>query len=605
MKSFHIVPGLIFLGLTLAAGAATAQQYTISTFAGVGTVQGYSGDTGPATSAQFWSPGALALDSKGDLYIADTFQYVVREVTTDGLINSVAGSDTPGYAGDDGPGYPQASLSYVQGLAVDPGGNLYIGDTTNHVVRILNPTLNIYTFAGINVTPGNAGDGGKATKASLISPAGLATDSAGNVYIADYGTSTVRKVDIKGMISTIAGNGTYGYTGDGGPASKAQLAAPYSLAIDPAGNIFIADLGNSNIREITTDGNIRTVVSGVMAESIAVDAADSIYFPDYLNNTVQKVLSNGTRFAIAGNGTQGFSGDGGLATSAQLYFNLAFGIAVDASGNVYVSDSGNEVVRVLKPVASSVSVANAASGVGSSVSPGEIVSIFAPALGPSTPSVAQPDPVTGYYGTQLAGTTVSFNGFNAPILYTSASQINAIVPYEIALDAASANPISVAVNYRDQPSLSSTVPGIAAAPSLFTANATGLGQAAAINQDGSLNSPSSPARQGTIVSLYMTGEGQTTPGGIDGKPAPVTNPPTAPTPNLGITAYLSGQPVQVTYQGGAPGLVAGLMQLNLRIPGTLLPAGITAPVAVPVQLVVGSGTFYFFVTPGVTISVAP
>ncbi len=614
MKSFHIVPGLIvpgliILGLTLAAGPATAQQYTISTVAGIGTVQGYTGDGGPVSAAQFWSPGALALDSKGDLYISDYLQYVVREVSG-GNINSIAGSNTFGFAGDFGPGFPQASLSLVQGLAVDPGGNLYIADTSNHVVRILNPSGSIYPFAGVNATPGYAGDGGKAINASLASPAGVAADASGNVYIADYGTWTVRKVDLKGMISTVAGNGTYGYSGDGGPAAKAQLALPSALAVDPAGNIFIADPGNRNIREITTDGNIHTAVSNVMASTIAVDAADSIYFPDDLNNTVQKILSNGTRFAIAGNGTRGFSGDGGLATGAQLqlYNSLSYGIAIDSSGNIYFSDSGNYVIRKLTAVASSVSVVNAASGVGAAIAPGEIVSIFGIGLGPSAPVVAQPDAVTGYYDTQLAGTTVSFNGVPAPVLYTSASQINAIAPY--ANPTAAGSTVTVDVNYQGQTMLSSSVPVALASPALFTVNAGGLGQAVAVNQDGSINSPSSPAHQGSVVTLYLTGEGQTSPGGIDGKPAPVTHPRPAPIPLLGGTAYLSGQPATVTYAGGAPGLVAGLMQLNVRIPANLLQTSIATPVAVPIQLVVGAGSVYFFVPsslvmPGVTVSVAP
>ena len=208
------------------------------------------------------------------------------------------------------------------------------------------PRVIISTFAG-NGTPGYSGDGGKASNASLNSPAGLVADKAGNIYISDYGNATVRKVDTSGNITTVAGTGTWGYSGDGGPANKAALAHPVALAIDTAGNIYIADPGNLNIREITTDGNIHTVVSNLDAESIAVDAAGSIYYPNYLNSTIQKILSNGTQFTIAGNGTVGFSGDGGPATAAQL--NSPYGVAVDSSGNVYVADFANMAIRQLTP----------------------------------------------------------------------------------------------------------------------------------------------------------------------------------------------------------------------------------------------------------------
>jgi len=593
MKSFKII-----FGLLLAAGAATAQQYNISTIAGIGQVEGYFGDGGPATSGQLDYPLRVTVDSKGNYYIADFLTWVVREVSG-GTINTIVGCENPcttptadSFAGDGGPAV-QAQISDVHGLATDSNLNIYLADTGNGVVRkvsapgsITAPAGIISTFAGVApglgaVTHGYSGDGGPATSAELSQPSGIAVDSNGNVYIADYGNSTVRKVDTTGKISTIAGTGVWGYSGDGGPANKAMLGAPTAIAIDAAGNIFISDLSNSNIRQITTDGNIHTLVSNISASAIAVDAADSIYFADPSSHTVRKILSDGTEYVIAGvPGSPGFSGDGGPGLIAQL--NQPNGVALDASGNVYVADSQNQVIRLLTPVSSSISVVNAASGSGVSIAPGEIVAIYGNGgLGPSPLVVAQPES-NGYYGTQLAGTTVSFNGTNAPLIYVSPTQVAAIVPYSMPIGSAA----NVSVMYQGQTfSTNSAIPITGSLPGMFTADASGKGQAAAVNQDGSINGPSSPAPEGSVVSLYVTGEGQTSPAGVDGKPASAPYP----SPVLPVTVTLNGQYVPVLYAGGAPGEVAGLMQVNVQIPANLVypfPAG--GPVNVYAAIQVGN-----------------
>jgi uncharacterized protein (TIGR03437 family) len=564
------------LGLLLAASAASAQQYTISTVAGISTVQGYFGDTFPATSAQLDFPLRVAVDSKGNIFIADYLSQVIREVTAaDGVINTIAGTGSFGFQGDNGPGV-QGIISDVHGITAAPNGNIYIADTHNARVRMIIPGGNIFTSAG-NGTAGYSGDGGPATSAELSQPSGVAVDSSGNLYIADYGNYSVRKVDTKGNISTYAGVGGWGFSGDGGAANKAALAAPYALAFDLAGNLYIADIGNLNIRKITPDGNIQTVVSNVMAESIAVDAAGSIYYPDFRSGTVQKVLANGTRFAIAGTGQPGSAGSTGPGTSIQLL--QPHGVALDSAGNVYVADSGNMVIRKLTPVAASVNVVNAASGLTSSIAPGEIVTVFGTGIGPSTPVIAQP--TANGFGTQAGGVTVSFGGTNGVVLYASSTQVNAIVPYSVA----SGSTVDVVVSYQGQQATASAATVADVAPGVFTLNSTGVGAAAAVNQNGIVNGTDTPAKTGSIVSFYLTGEGQTSPAGVDGKLAVAP----LPKPLAGVSATVGGQPAQVTYAGAAPGEIAGLMQVNVAIPGSLI-ANTTGAVAVPVSLQVGFAT---------------
>jgi len=559
--------------LLLATGlAAFAQQYTISTVAGIGGVLGYDGDGGPATSAQLVRPFRVALDSKGNIYIADYYSYRVRMVTaSSGEINTIAGNGSPGYSGDNDAA-TSASIADVHGIAVDSSGNVYIADTGNNRVRKIDTSGKITTFAG-NGTRGYSGDGAAATAAALWFPCGLAFDSAGNLYISDYGNSTVRKVDSKGTISTVAGTGSYGFSGDGGSASKAALAYPYAITFDGAGNLLIADTGNTDIRKVDTSGNISTLISGITPENIAVDSTGAIYFVDGVSSIVQKILPGGTIIPIAGDGKSYFAGDGGPALQAEL--SQPQSVATDKSGNVFVADTQNQVIRQLTPVPFSVAaIANAASSQSGPIAPGEIVTIYGVGLGPSTLTQYTPNP-DGSIPTTLAGVQVTFNSAPAPLIYVSDTQIAAIAPYSLQ----NPGPAQVSVNYNGDTSAAMSVKVANAAPGLFTANTTGSGQAAAVNANGTPNSTSNPARIGDVISLYATGEGQTTPGGVDGKLAPL-NPP-FPKPVANVTATIGGEPAQVTYYGAAPGEVEGLMQVNVQIP-----AGVEAG-DVPVVISVG------------------
>ncbi len=572
MTSFQIAFGRTLAAIVTAAlipGAATAQQYTISTVAGIGTARGYYGDTGSATQALLNVPLRVAVDTKGNYYIVDYYNYAIREVTASGIISTIAGNGITGFAGDGLPG-TQAEITDVHGIAVDSTGNVYIADTGNSRVRIIDVVGNMSTFAG-GAGVGYSGDGGKATAAALSRPSGIAIDSSGNVYIADYGNSTVRKVSTTGIITTIAGTGAYGESADGGPANKAALGAPYALAFDPAGNLYISDLAFETVREIPASGNIETAATGVAVQSMAVDAAGNIYYPDYTAQTVQKLFPNGAQVSIAGNGTMGFSGDGGSATAAQL--NQPYGVAFGAKGTIYVADSGNMVIRLLTPVSSSIGIVNAASNTGGAISPGEIVVLYGTGIGPGT--LVPNQPVNGFFGTSVGGTTVSFNGTLAPLLYSSANQVAAIVPYEVVPNTTA----SVSVNYGSQ-SLTTTIPVQATTPGLFTVGSLGSGQASAINQDGTINSASNPALIGSYISLYGTGAGQTNPAGIDGM---IQSGSVLPQPLAQVAAIVGGPQTgaYVAYAGSGGGAVAGLLQVNVQIPVLPLVPG-APPVSVPV-----------------------
>jgi len=279
---------------------------------------------------------------------------------TPGIINTVAGNGITGYSHDGGPAI-DASLGFPFGTAVDSTGNIYIADSSNNLIRKVDILGNITTIAG-NGTAGFSGDGGPATAAQLSAPDGVAVDSAGNVYIADYNFSRIRKVDVNGIITTVAGSGAGGrsFSGDGGPAVNAQLALPYSVAVDGAGNFYIADTSNQRIRKVNAAGIISTVAGdGVQGYSgdggpataaalnnpinLAVDAAGNLYIGDANNNRIRKVNSSGIISTVAGTGAPGYSGDGGPATAAAL--NAPTGVAVDAAGDLYFTDLANERIR--------------------------------------------------------------------------------------------------------------------------------------------------------------------------------------------------------------------------------------------------------------------
>ena len=355
---------------------AQAGGYLITTVAGNGT-QGFSGDNGPAIGAGLDQPAGVAVDAAGALHIADSGNQRVRTVSN-GVIATVAGNGTPGFSGDNGPA-TSAELSGPWGIAVDSAGNVYVADNYNNRIRKVSNGV-ITTVAG----GGFSGDNGPATSAALSGPSGVAVDPAGNLYIADQGNNRIRKVS-NGMITTVAGNGGWGFSGDNGPATSAKLANPMGVAVDSLGNLYIADSLNNRIRKVS-NGVITTVAgngtqgfsgdNGPAASAqlefpsgVAIDPAGGLYIADDTDR-IRKV-SNGVITTVAGGGTTGFRGDGGPATSVQL--SSPSGVAVDSSGNLLIADSGNNRVARL--------VASPTSGVGCVYSIDQSAQIFGAAGG--------------------------------------------------------------------------------------------------------------------------------------------------------------------------------------------------------------------------------
>jgi sugar lactone lactonase YvrE len=377
-----------------------ASSGKLSIFAGTG-VAGYSGDNGAATSAQLNAPAGLAMDSSGNTYIADAGNNRVREVSN-GTITTVAGNGNSGYSGDggaatsaqvnaplsvsldgsgnlyilqtcvrcEGPYVRKVSNGLIStvaasgtvvgasavSIATDASGNLFIAFPNDHqVVEVSNGVRT--TVAGQGGTPGFAGDGGPATSALLDEPRSVTLDPSGNLYIADEGNNRIRIVS-NGIINTVAGNGTNGSGGDGGPATSAMLASPSAVGVGASGRFFILDSGNQRIR-LVSGGTISSVVGNVMlggdgdnigattaslslSPSVAVDTEGNIYFAETGSNRIRKV-SGGVITTVAGNRSQGYSGDGGNATNAEL--NGPLGLTVTPSGDLYIADTANGVVR--------------------------------------------------------------------------------------------------------------------------------------------------------------------------------------------------------------------------------------------------------------------
>jgi hypothetical protein len=358
---------ILFFMLGLGAGFSVKGQ-TIISIAGI-TTEGYLGDSALASKCQLHWPEAVTLDDSGNVVIADADNNVIRSIrATTGIITTVAGSGfeagtgTGGFGGDGGPA-SAARFSYPSGVACDLIGNMYIADQKNDRIRMVNATSGlISTIAGTGV-PGFSGDGGPASSAKLNKPTRVYVDILMNLYIADAGNHCIRKVDASGNISTVAGTGgTLGFAGDGGPANAAKLNDPRDMTVDHSGNIYIADYENSRIRKVDASGNISTIggtlYSGFSGDGgpataayifqptgIVSDSAGDIFFSDY-NACIRKInAATGIISTFAGNVISGYNGDNKPSLSAQL--NFPQGLAINSLGGIFVADKANNRIRYI------------------------------------------------------------------------------------------------------------------------------------------------------------------------------------------------------------------------------------------------------------------
>ena len=346
MKLFRLKSVMLSLIIILSLSLFKVNAQIITTVAGNG-ILGFSGDGGSATAASIRSSEGVAVDVNGNLYIADTYNNRIRKVDINGIISTVAGNGKQGFSGD-GDSATKAELATPSCVVVDGFGNLFIADYGNGRVRKVNTNGIISTLVGDS-----------ATKVG-ISSVGLTLDATGNLYIADFDNNRIRKLSTNGIISTVAGNGTKGYSGDGDSATAAKLYFPSSVAVDAYGNLFIADEGNHRIRKVSTNGIISTIagngIGGYSGDGgnaasaklnaptcVLFDAGGSLYIADHYNNRIRKISTNGIITTVAGNGIQGFGGDGGSATNAE--FDYPISVAFDTSGNLFIADYSNNRIR--------------------------------------------------------------------------------------------------------------------------------------------------------------------------------------------------------------------------------------------------------------------
>ena len=569
----------------------------ISTVAGGGPI----GDGGAAVAAQLNSPGSVAPDGAGNLYIADLHNHRIRKVDAAGVITTAAGDGTRGYGGDGGAAVA-AQLSFPRDVAPDGAGNLYIADSANHRIRKVDAAGVISTVAG-DGTRGYGGDGGPATAAQLSSPYGVAADGAGNLYIADTFNHRIRKVDAAGVISTVAGDGTRGYSGDGGAATAAQLRYPQGVAADGAGNLYIADRVNHRIRKVDAAGVISTVAGDGTRGSggdggpataaqlnsprgVAPDGAGNLYIADLGNHRIRKVDAAGVISTVAGDGTEGFGGDGGPATAAQL--NRPAGVALDGAGNLYIADSGNGRIRRLTSAAMpppSISAGGVVlatqTPLVSRISPNALISVFGQGFAP--PGTLATDPTlnpAGRVAANLAATCLQIGGKRAPLFVVTPGQINAQVPHDLAPGEAALTVTRGCGTANEQRSAAASATVAAVSPAFFNfvSNPNGRNPVVALHGGGPgfVGTPGllgllpgvefTPAAPGEVVTLYGTGFGATEPALETGEiAAGATDLANAVSFTFGGIAV---PPADILYKGAAPGL-AGVYQFAVRLPSNL------------------------------------
>ena len=567
-----------------------------------------SGEIAPVATIPL--PGGVAVDSSGNIFVSSAGR--LYSLSGSGTMQLLAGCACFG----DGVPVTWAVALNPAGVVQDQAGNIYVSDSGNNTVRRIAPDGTLTLIAGTGGA-GLGGDGGLARMATLSAPSGLALDNAGDLFIADRGNSVIRKVGVDGYIQTIAGNGTAGFSGDGGPATAARMALPDGVAVDAAGNIYIADTVNHRIREVTADGVIRTIAGSdsygtsgdggpasqallINPRELAFDLNRNLLFTDSSAHMVRKITPEGIVQRVSGTGIPGHTGDGGPAISAEDW--TPWGLAVDAAGDIMIGDTGSSTIRIvnpsgtiqtlvsyygatglaadpsgnlwiaggglslfsqgsspvpLAPVIANNGVANAQSGQVAAIAPGEMVTISGNYLGPATAVPASA--AGGVLSTELAGVQVFFDDAAAPLLLVSAQQIQAVVPFAVS----GKSTVGIKVEYGGMTSNTASIGVLPAEPGVFNQ----YGQALALN---------TPGGPGSIVSLFVTGSGVMLPPEEDGAigASQASFPALPVSALLGVFPFPLDAPVpwiplEVTYAGSASWLISGTIQVNLRLPDPL------------------------------------
>ncbi len=556
----NIRSAFLFLILSF---CASGQTYLIFTMAGDGT-QGYTGDSGPAISAELALPGGIAFDKSGNMYIADGQNNVVRKVSN-GTITTFAGNGTAGYTGDKGVA-TSAELNDPTGVAVDSMGNVYIADSANQVIRMVSPSGTITTFAGSNVA-GFQGDTGPANQAELNFPTAVAVDSNNNLYICDTDNNAIREV-VAGVINTVG-------------LTQAYLLNPEGVFVDAAGDIFVADTGNERVVEFTATVYNFFVIAGngipgfsgdggnalnaqlQDPKGVAVDSQGYIYIADTINSRIRKVGLDGTITTIAGTGLPAYGGQGQYATTAPMNFPAA--VTVDSSNNVWITDTHNSVIRQLTLETPSIEINGVVNSAdfAPAISQGALASIAGVNLASVKVTGTVPLPLS------LADVTVTVNGVIAPILYVSPTLINFQVPWQTQPGTAT---VQMTVNGVSAAPVTVTVGN--AAPGIFS---LGGGIAAIENANSSINTPGNPAKINSQIAVYLTGSGA-----VNQAVSNAVVSPSSPLAQLtgSYSATIGGLAAQVAFAGLTPDTV-GLTQFNIIVPPGL-PAG-TYPLTITID----------------------
>ncbi|MBS1652265.1 MAG: hypothetical protein JSU07_09675 [Bacteroidetes bacterium] len=348
---------------------------TITTVAGIGTgnlpitdsirVDSVIVDNNSASFSKLYYPYALATDNSGNVLIAEHFSNMVRCVKSNDIISIVSGNGKAGNS-DDNSSAKNSPLNLPSAVAVDALGNVYVAEWNSNKIRKIDTKGILTTIAGTG-NAGYSGNGGPATSANISSPSGIAIDGQGNIYITEYANHVVRKIDPSGIITLVAGTPhVQGFSGDGGRADACQLNGPHGVTIDDSGNIYIVDSGNDRIRKVSVqnnssnittiagngvrgfsgDGGSATSAQIAMPQGVAVDASGNVYFTDMLNNRIRKVNTSGIISTIAGDGIRGLKGDNGLASASEIAGPI--GIAISSTGAIYFTDTFNHRIRVIK-----------------------------------------------------------------------------------------------------------------------------------------------------------------------------------------------------------------------------------------------------------------